>query len=159
MNGVWNKILRPGKGGARKVLLVDDESDIRNLLTKFLRPVDCEVHGAASADEALAMLERETYRLVVLDIVMPGMSGVELVKKLRKHNWLARVPVLLISGNVVDEDLDEYRRIFPRLEVMHKPIEMGPFRETVAQALKTGFAELDIPAVKRSDRLRAQPPA
>src|SRR5688500_6098637 len=72
--------------GARRVLVVDDDSDWREYLRECLRDLGYEPVEAASGEEALASLERtppeESYALILLDLNMPGMSGEDVVARL-----------------------------------------------------------------------------
>ena len=67
-------IIEPGY----KVLIIDDESAIRDLIIQILEP-DFECHTAGSAEEALTILKNESFDLVMSDINMGGMSGIELI--------------------------------------------------------------------------------
>lgn len=92
----------PGPGGTERILVVDDEEQVRRLLVRGLRQGDYEVIEAAGAQEAIAMLEQENgqVQLVVTDIAMPVMNGVELADRIRT-TWPA-LPVLFVSGHPYD---------------------------------------------------------
>lgn len=80
-----------------KALVVDDDNVSRTLLVKILRHLGHEVVSAESAEQALAIFEKEDPQLVLMDIVLPGMDGVQalqLMKKARGERWL---PVILVS--------------------------------------------------------------
>jgi Response regulator containing CheY-like receiver, AAA-type ATPase, and DNA-binding domains len=83
------------------ILVVDDEPGIRELVGQILRDEGYEVHAAASGEEALKAVERELYDLVLLDIWLPGMDGVEVLNRLRQDGH--RVPVIVISGHASAE--------------------------------------------------------
>jgi signal transduction histidine kinase len=90
------------------VLVVDDEALIRTVLTKQLAAVGFNVHVASSGDEALVAVEEigSALRLVVLDIAMPGLSGVETWSQLRKTR--AELPIIMSSGHP-EEALDKLK--------------------------------------------------
>ncbi|MEJ2748838.1 MAG: response regulator, partial [Anaerolineae bacterium] len=67
-----------------RLLIVDDEAHIRSLLVKALGLAGYHVEEAASGDEALALLERSSYDLMVLDMLMPGMKGPEVLRRARE---------------------------------------------------------------------------
>ncbi|HEW91621.1 MAG TPA: response regulator, partial [Thermotogaceae bacterium] len=78
----------------KKILVVDDETNIRNLIKKILSD-EFEVDTAANGLEALKLLKNKEFDLMILDINMPQMDGVELMKKLKKHN--VSIPIVVIS--------------------------------------------------------------
>lgn len=76
---------------ARRILLVDDDEDGVILFRQWMRPLGVEVVRAESAEAALEMMRREGFAAMVVDVRLPGMSGADLVTRLRP-------PVLLLSG-------------------------------------------------------------
>jgi two-component system nitrogen regulation response regulator NtrX len=80
-----------------RVLVIDDEAAIRDSLRMTLEYEGYEFVGAATGQEGLALVERETPDLVVLDVKMPGMDGLEVLDRLRSMG--ETVPVLVISGH------------------------------------------------------------
>jgi DNA-binding response OmpR family regulator len=79
-----------------KILLVDDDVLVRDSLTFALQDAGHQVVPAGNGDEGLAALERETFDLVILDILMPEREGIETIREIRK-TWKT-IPVLAISG-------------------------------------------------------------
>ncbi len=77
------------------LLVVDDDDRIRDLLGRFLRDNGFRVSSAADAAEARARLALMRFDLLVLDVMMPGESGYELTRDLRRH---MRVPILLLTA-------------------------------------------------------------
>ncbi|HIF94132.1 MAG: histidine kinase N-terminal 7TM domain-containing protein [Myxococcales bacterium] len=90
----------------RDVLVVDDEAQIRAVLTKHLAAVGFNVHVAADGEQALAAVEEigPALHLVILDLGMPGLSGVETWSRLRKTR--AELPIIISSGHP-EEALEE----------------------------------------------------
>ncbi len=80
------------------ILVVDDEEVIRRVLEKQLVAEGYRVWSVSSGDEALAILAEEKVDLVLLDVMMPRMSGYELCRKLRERHSLDELPILLLSG-------------------------------------------------------------
>lgn len=88
------------------ILVVDDEKEIRDLLEINLRNEGYNVFKASCGEEALDILDREDINLIVLDIMMPGMNGLEVCSKVReKYN----MPILMLSAKV--EDMDKIQGI------------------------------------------------
>ncbi len=80
----------------KRVLIVDDEEGIRLLYKEELEEEGCEVELASSGEEALEKLESDNIDLVLLDIKMPGMDGVEVLRKV-KERW-KELPVILCTA-------------------------------------------------------------
>ena len=80
-----------------RILVVDDEAAIRDSLKMTLEYEGYEVVGAATGQEGLALVEREAPDLVLLDVKMPGMDGLEVLERLRAMN--DALPVVVISGH------------------------------------------------------------
>ncbi len=83
------------------VLVCDDERDIRRALRIYLTGAGYQVLEAANGQEALELTERETVHLVLLDVMMPVMDGVELLTILRERG---NIPVILLTAKSEDED-------------------------------------------------------
>ena len=87
------------------ILVVDDDRRLRDLLVKFLKEKDFRVCAAHNAAEARAQLALNKIDLIVLDIMMPGESGLELIKSLRDSGSL--IPILLLTAkDSLDEKID-----------------------------------------------------
>lgn len=86
-----------------KILVVDDEAPIRDLFEDLFRKEDCQAVTCATGEEALKILKNDTFDVVLLDIKLPGMSGLEVLKNIREIN--KKLPVVMITGFGFDEDL------------------------------------------------------
>ena len=85
-------------GGGERILVVDDEPDIVALVTYHLVKAGYNVTSAASGPDALALARRERPALVVLDLMLPGLSGFDVLQTLRKEEGTADVAVLLLTA-------------------------------------------------------------
>lgn len=79
-----------------RILVVDDEASILKAIRAILSDVGCSVEICTEAESALVMLEREAFDVIISDIRMPGMSGIELLALIHQQN--PETPVILISG-------------------------------------------------------------
>ncbi len=79
-------------------LVVDDDLDIRQLVSLVAQRAGCEVIEAANGADALAAVEVTRPDIVILDVAMPGMSGLEVCQRLREHPAAGDVPVLMLSA-------------------------------------------------------------
>ncbi len=83
------------------VLVVDDEKEIADLIEIYLVSDGYKVFKASSADEGLEILKNENINLALLDIMMPGMNGLEMCKKIRQDS---NIPIIMISAKGTDLD-------------------------------------------------------
>ena len=88
------------------ILVVDDEKEIRNLLEINLRNEGYSVFKASCGEEALDLLDREEIHLMILDIMMPGMDGIEVCRRVREQY---NIPILMLSAKA--EDMDKIQGI------------------------------------------------
>ena len=97
-----------GDGVSEKVLVVDDEEQIRELLREFLIGLGYEVLVAANGEEAIEVAQRERPHLILLDIRMPELDGVETCVRLKTHEKTRSIPVIIATafGDTLAEALD-----------------------------------------------------
>lgn len=85
-----------------KVLVIDDEKDIRSLIVKYLKKENMTVYEASCSREAISCYINNDLDIIILDIMLPDINGLELLKKIRhEHN---ETPVILISAKQEDSD-------------------------------------------------------
>ncbi|RKY62281.1 MAG: hypothetical protein DRP95_01795, partial [Candidatus Latescibacterota bacterium] len=89
---------------AKRVLFVDDDKYMRTVAELLLKREGYEVRTAASAEEALEILKREIPDVIVSDVVMPGMNGYELCRRVREDPRMAEVPFIFLSAKSELED-------------------------------------------------------
>jgi len=93
--------------GSPRLLIVDDIGDNRSILTRRFERRGFEVVEAESGFAAIELIERESFDLVLLDVMMPGIDGIETLKRIRSQNSASVLPVIMVtakseSGNIVD---------------------------------------------------------
>ena len=87
-----------------KILIIEDNDEINKLLREMLETTGYEVKSAFSGPEGFLYFDQENYSLVLLDLMLPGMSGEEVLKKIREKST---VPVIVISAkNEIESKLD-----------------------------------------------------
>ncbi|MFC2048659.1 response regulator [Elusimicrobiota bacterium] len=115
------------------VLIVDDEDNIRSICKRALVKVGIEVDEAESAEIALKMLELQKYSVVLLDIMLPGIDGIELLGRIKSK--YPHTEVIMITGNASIEDaVDAMKK--GAYEFITKPFEIYEVRRTVQKALE-----------------------
>jgi DNA-binding NtrC family response regulator len=116
-----------------KILVVDDEPGMRNLLTKVLTKEGSFVTACASGDEAIEALAGEDFDLAVLDIEMPGMNGIELLKKLKDKAPTLHVVMITAYGSL-QSAVDAMR--LGAYDYLTKPFEVEEIKLVVAKAIE-----------------------
>jgi CheY-like chemotaxis protein len=121
-----------GASGA-KVLVVDDEPMVRDLLDLMLRGDGHDVTVCADAAEALEVLGRERFDLVLTDHSMPGMSGCDLAREIKRREEAPAVALLTGYGDTVEEAEGDC----PIDRVIGKPFSVDSLRAAVAALLQS----------------------
>jgi len=122
----------PARGGAERILLVEDDGDLRLSLERVLRSVGYRVTGAENAEAALAAARRDDFDLVVSDVVMPRMSGFDLIEKLSAARPDLRA--LLVSGQLNHPSLREHA-LPPGITLLSKPFSVDDLTSRVREIL------------------------
>jgi two-component system phosphate regulon response regulator PhoB len=117
-----------------RIQVIDDDSDIRYVARRFLEMAGHQVSEAADGEEGLKMLEMYKPNLILLDIMLPGMNGWEICRRIKTDEKLKHIPVAMFSIRGDDEDIRK-SRLFNADEHITKPIEREAFLETVRTLL------------------------
>ena len=117
------------------ILIVDDFSDIRVMLRTMLLNKGFSVVEAANGEEAVAEALRSLPDLILMDLSMPKMGGVEAIMRIRKVPGLADIPVFVISAHAT-EDLEIDAIMAGATEVITKPINTDIVLEKIQIALE-----------------------
>ncbi len=88
-----------------KIYVIEDDENIRNLLTIALKGFGYEAEGFETAEEGLARMEEETPQLVIFDWMLPGMDGVTAIRQLRQKPEYAELPIMLLTAK--EKELDK----------------------------------------------------
>ena len=118
------------------LVVVDDESLITDFLTFRLEGEGYTVHAAANGKEGLALIARVQPALVITDLMMPIMSGLELAGALRRSSELSQLPIILCTA-VADPVTQREQQLFSA--ILQKPYSLGRLVGLIAQHVgKTG---------------------
>lgn len=122
-----------------RILFVDDEGQIRKLLQTYLERRGYRVTLATDGYEALLAIKREAPDLVITDVNMPNMNGLELTRRLRSEHRTARVPIIMLSARkAADDVLTGYAQGAD--EYVPKPVEMALLSAKVEVLLRRAAA-------------------
>ncbi len=120
-----------------KILVVDDSRAVRTFVRNVLEEaLDCSVIDAASGFDALRMLPREDFNLVITDINMPDINGLDLIRFIRKSSRYERVPVVIISTQSSEKSQERFLTLGANCFIA-KPFTP----ETLSTAVATLLAE------------------
>jgi two-component system response regulator RegA len=136
---------------ARTVLLVDDEPAFRDRLARALAERGFDVRAAGSAEEALAIAAGDTPELAVVDLRLPGASGLQLVRELRAFDPTTRIVVLTGYGSIATA-LDAVRS--GAAHYLTKPVELDALLDAFDRDAEPGAEPppTEVPSLARVER-------
>ena len=118
-----------------RVLIIDDDPLVLKSISAVLKSIGCAVFEALSGEDALAVLKHNDLDLVVSDIRMPGMSGIEVVRRIRsQENANRNVPVIIITGYSGYEKYHDDKALGV-IAVFQKPFDTEEFVKVVKKSI------------------------
>jgi hypothetical protein len=117
---------------SKKVLIAEDSSVIQNLTKKILQIQNYQIYSAKNGLEVLSMLENDYYDIILMDINMPKMDGMECAKKIRAlaDSEKSQIPIVAITGNARNYTIEEFKNAGIN-EYLQKPLNFDNLVETV----------------------------
>lgn len=136
-----------------RVLIVEDEKDVRELMALHVRREGHDADEAKNGNEALEKIKAKTYDLLVLDWMLPGLSGLDICKAVRSSSDKAHVPVLMVTARVETADIvlglemgaDDY---------LTKPFQIPVFLARIHALLRRSKAFADGVGKEASDTIQ-----
>ncbi len=122
--------LAQATGSRQRILVVDDDNDVRGVAAQMIEEIGYQVVAAASGSEALTEFGRSSFDLVLTDVVMPGMSGVDLARRIRAV--APAMPLLFASGYA---DVATFGDELAAETVLKKPYRIGEVAARIGDAL------------------------
>ncbi len=120
---------------ALKILTVDDSKMIRMVVKKAFKQYDCELIEAENGVEGLAAASREKPDLIVLDITMPVMTGVEMLERLKGEPSLKDIPVIMLTAEAAKDNVTQILKLGVK-DYMVKPFKGEQLIERVTGIVK-----------------------
>ncbi len=137
----------------RHIAIIDDDQSIRHFLSEFLILKGFTVDSYASAEEALPKLKAGDYDLIVFDVVLPGISGIEACAALRKEPATRKTPVILISAiNRSAEQIVEAKEVYGASIYLLKPFSLETLHQKIVHLLD-GDEPIEEPAHGKTTRI------
>lgn len=127
----------------KNILLVDDDVQIGETLSQMFDPSEYKFHYITDGEQALDMINNTEADLVLLDVNMPSVSGLDVLKQIKSRN--EDIPVIVISGFISTENAMTAMRE-GAYEYITKPFQMERLMVTIAKAVGSTTAEPDLPA-------------
>jgi DNA-binding response OmpR family regulator len=119
-----------------KVLIVDDRPDTINLINYALNSLGYVTFSAADGKKALALMKKHPIDLVILDVMMPGMSGKDVLKKIRANKNYNKTKVIMLTAVRYNKDEQKDFIKLGAQGFLTKPISIASLEENVKKALK-----------------------
>lgn len=117
-----------------KILTIDDELEVVSLLKQYLESVGYEVITAQSGPEGLEKAVLQKPDLILLDIMMPDMDGLTVLRELRSENYTCKVPVILLTAKGRTEDIFEAEKYRPT-DYIVKPVQLSDLLRLIKKYL------------------------
>jgi len=133
---------------SERILVVDDEPFVRDLLNDFFTKMDFTVVAAADGDAALRFCASESFDVALVDLKMPGKGGIEVLAELGRLD--PSMPVIMMTGYpTIDSSIEAIRR--GAYDYIVKPFKLQELKELIDRAIKERSLTLEISDMK--DRL------
>jgi CheY-like chemotaxis protein len=124
----------PSPRSQRRLLIAEDDPDILANLLEFFASLGYEAHGAGTGEAALALALEAPPELIITDLVMPGLSGFQLLEKVAAESGRILPPVIVLSARV-ESDVRERAAALEVVKFITKPFRLAELREAVASIL------------------------
>lgn len=143
----------------KKILIIEDHTDLANILTLHLSDLDYSVKYADDGLKGMAYIEQERFDLVILDLMLPGMDGLEICRKIRKQNNYTPVLMLTSKSSEVDRVLgleigaDDYvtkpfsvKEVMARIKALFRRVEVfsSPSSSEIEDVNTVVFGNLEV---------------
>jgi CheY-like chemotaxis protein len=123
-----------------RALVVEDEPTTRAMLKALIQSMGCDVDEAGDGLEAIERLDENDYSVVLLDIVLPKVSGTQVMEHLYKSDPEKLERVIVVTGL----NVDDIRRLFPTVcHALTKPVMPGRLKESINKCLQSRLDHLN----------------
>ena len=117
---------------SKKVLIAEDSSVIQNLTKKILQIQNYQIFSAKNGVQVMEMLKDEYFDIILMDINMPKMDGMECARQIRKleDEMKSKIPIVAITGNAMNYSMDDFKEAGIN-EYLQKPLNFDNLVDTV----------------------------
>jgi len=117
-----------------RILIVDDEPDTLGLIELTLQTAGFRVQTATHGEQALRLMRNDTYDLILLDVMMPGLTGFDVVRRLREEE-IPTPPIIFLTAKSSEDDI-EIGEGLEAAAYLIKPTTRGQLLDAIKQALE-----------------------
>ena len=135
----WLEEQQRARGGRCSVLMVDDDEKVCHAMGRLLTHFGCRVRHATAGKEGLELVAQEAPDLILLDLVMPEMNGIQFLKLLREAH--PELPVVIVTG-YPDSDLMKQATLYAPVMLLAKPVDAKLLERTVRSVLGEKMASI-----------------
>ncbi len=118
----------------RSILTIDDDRSVHHMIKKSIETLDAEMFSAYSAEEGLAKMDEHKPDAILLDVMLPDMSGLEAFGLIREKD--SRLPVIVVTGSGSSDTAIQAMKL-GAFDYVNKPIEMARLQELIGHALES----------------------
>lgn len=122
-----------------RILVVDDEAPVRDLFNQALKAMGHEVFCVGDGYSAIERIKKDPFNAIFLDMVMPGMDGIETLKIIRELD--PDLPIIMMTGFAVEVKMDEALAL-GALDCIYKPFDVDKGREVIDKEFKKVYLRL-----------------
>ncbi len=122
-----------------RILVVDDEAPVRDLFNQALKTMGHEVLCVGDGYSAIESIKKDPFDVIFLDMVMPGMDGIDTLKKIRELD--PDLPIIMMTGFSVETKMDEALAL-GALDCIYKPFDVDKGREVIDKEFKRVYLRL-----------------
>jgi len=130
-------------GNEQKILIIDDEENIVDLLSNILQHSGFSAIGAFNGESGLEKAKKEKPHIIILDIMMPGMDGFEVLKRLKEDQETADIPVIMLTAKTEDSAVIESWRKGAEFYIP-KPFEIEELLHVINLIMRSKYAEKQV---------------
>ena len=87
------------------ILIIEDDPSVCELLYSLMKQIGCRVTVAQSGEEGLTLIENDPPDLLLLDLELPGMNGLDVCRAMRRDPWMCKIPVLMLTGKAEEDEM------------------------------------------------------
>ena len=137
-------------GATKKILIADDVKDNRLLLNDLLEPIGFEIDFAENGHEALRLIKSNQYDLVLSDVIMPFMSGYELVEAIRADPSISATPIFAITASLMQHSAMERKHMLQFDSFVSKPVNAMDLFEAIRIPLNIEWLYSNSPPITQT---------